>query len=132
MNPIILAGLHGFVKGAMMDKAARVSPDASTTLAAPVLEELAFRAPLHGVAPGFADFMSAVGFGLAHVDPRAAVQKPSWAAFRGLDAFAGGLVYAAAFRQFGIFGAVAAHALHNVAISAGQATTRRPIKKGAR
>jgi hypothetical protein len=40
-------------------------------------------------------------------------------AFRFADVFLGGMLYQRAFREHGLFGAVAAHTLHNLAVAAG-------------
>lgn len=56
---------------------------------------------------------------------------PASAAWRLAETVAGGLLYQRAYDRFGFFGAVAAHCLHNVAVSAGRAA-RAPVPRARR
>lgn len=117
MNPIVLAAFHGYMKGyAVGGDVSGGVPAAQSMIVGPISEEMRYRAPLSYVSPGLGDFASAALFAFAHFD---ANEVPQRRTFRMFDAFAGGLIYASAFREYGIVGAIAAHAIHNVMTTAG-------------
>jgi hypothetical protein len=117
VNPIILAALHGYAKGYAIggDASGGLHPTQSMIMG-PIREEMSYRGPLSYAAPGFADYASAAAFAFAHFN---AAEPSPMRNMRMLDAFAGGLIYASAFREYGLVGAIAAHALHNVMTTAG-------------
>ena len=112
MNPIMIAALHGLVKGYAF-KTAPTKNALEQNIIGPLKEELTFRAIPGPNAPGW---VTAAPFALAHYRPG---MDTDWAMFRMADAFAGGLLYHAAYKEFGIFGAWAAHALHNIMVGVG-------------
>lgn len=122
MNPIVLAALHGYAKGYAFGRGAGSIHPAQAMVFGPIKEELSYRGGLAATTAGFADWASAAAFAFSHFDPTA---DHGMRNFKMLDAFAGGLLYAKAFREYGLFGAVAAHAIHNMMTMAGAGERKR-------
>ncbi len=122
MNPIAIAALHGLIKGYAF-KAPPTADPITQNFIGPLKEELLFRAMPGASAPGWA---TAAPFALAHLKPG---MDADWALFRTADAFAGGLLYHAAYKQFGIFGSWAAHALHNIMVGVGSGLNEPALPK---
>lgn len=120
MNPIALAGLQGLFKGLLLPAGAP-SRGFGDIVGAAAREEVEFRAlpfmlaGASGVAPprGF----TAGAFALAHLLGERHSVTSGVARFA--DVFLGGLLYEDAYRSHGFAGAVAAHALHNIAVQLG-------------
>lgn len=128
MNPILVSAAFGLVKGLLTRSACQQDAEcarststlhsATGRFAGALSEELQYRLMPHVISRGtLAPGATALPFGLAHVNPHAPAKHN---AMRVLDAAVGGLLYESAFRAFGLWGAVAAHALHNFALDAAQ------------
>ena len=117
MNPIITSAAFGFFKALAARKLGIKTPTQSDlrndVLFAPLTEEFQYRVlPFLAGEPAIGS--TAVPFALIHRDRRAPAIVNS---LRMLDAATGGLLYEAAYREYGAFGAVAAHSLHNLCAS---------------
>jgi len=129
VNPILFAGLYGLFKGLASGPAPALGGAGRryTHLQAPVFEETLFRKLPHAL---FGDYLppgyTAAGFALAHLG------EPGMSgldmALRFADVFAGGLIYETAYKRHGWFGAICAHAAHNIALglSSSPHTLRSP------
>ncbi len=123
MNPILISALFGFFKGLAHPGASRPGRHwLHTGVLAPVVEETLFRAPL-GALPGAPYGLTAVPFALEHL--RQEKLQGTHALKRFADVTVGGLLYEHAFRKWGLLGAIAAHAVHNLAIDLGAKAKRR-------
>jgi len=119
LNPIVLAGLHGILGGLVVAKGPQRRRSGYQSFGAPVIEEVLFR----GVpgALGVPGGVSTAAFAGAH-----AVDDPEHTdPVRLGDVVLGSLIYQAAFKQFGIVGAIGAHVAHNLAVGLGQSLVRR-------
>lgn len=122
MNPILAAAAFGFVKGLVLKGR---SPDRVTAMhgmssrfAGALHEEVQSRwVPFQRTGGQMPIGGSALPFAMGHYAPGA---PNGLNALRVADAVAGGLLYESAFRSFGLLGAIAAHAIHNIAHDAAQ------------
>lgn len=101
---LALSAAFGFVKGLYGNRRAKLH----SSFAGAVVEEVLFR----GLLPPAAGL---AGFVASH--------RPKSAA-RVADLTAGAMLYGSAMRSGGLFGAIGAHALHNVAIAVGRRLQR--------
>lgn len=109
MNPILASALFGLTKG-MLREGPPSLPFGKVVVTGPVMEEVLYRAvpKLAGVP----STVSALGFAVDHVKSEGRSNDLA----RFADVFAGGLLYESAYKQFGLLGAIAAHASHNLAL----------------
>lgn len=120
MLEILASAAFGYLKGRAVRQprhrrsrsGGRPGFDAGTHVVAPVVEEVIYRKGLAGLSPGF----SAAAFAVDHLIG----QRVGNPVLRAADVFAGGLLYSSAYRRFGLFGAIAAHCMHNVACTLGR------------
>lgn len=129
MNPIFLSGLFGLAKGLVSHGRGLPSADRShAQFRAPVVEEAVFRKlPFVLFGRALPAGYTAAGFALAHVSDEQL--NGASALTRFADVFAGGLLYENAFKQYGLLGAIAAHAAHNIAVGLGQGHSVRGKKR---
>lgn len=138
MNSILAAAAFGFAKGFAM---AKVNPRADAGggknwlahyLLGPLREEAFYRAAPLAFGDIGLEGWTAVPFALEHVVQEAS--RGSHDAVSGFGRFAdvmlGGVLYEKAYRQYGLFGAVLAHSLHNVFTGVGARTARRKVSHG--
>lgn len=103
---LAISAAFGFVKGLnMRGRGRRSHSPAGAHFAGPIFEEVLFRGLLPPAA-GLAGFV--------------AVHRPKTLT-RAADVALGGVLYASAYKRAGLFGAIAAHVAHNVAIDLGVA-----------
>lgn len=122
--PLLISAAFGLLKGLI---SAEVEDEAHFSLEqdlyGPVKEELIFRGAPLWVEPNLPVGTTALAFAVEHVfsDYRRSQRTPTATEVvaRLGDTFLGGLCYETAFRQNGIFAAIAAHAVHNLAVGAG-------------
>lgn len=118
MNPVVLSALFGLVKGVADPGQPKSDTDAfQANVMAPVFEEAMYRAlPSLSFGDRHTRGLSALVFATDHVaqEHRRDGLRGRHAVLRFADVFAGGLMYEAAYRRWGFFGAVLAHAAHNV------------------
>lgn len=131
MNPLLVSAAFGFVKGYVV---ARKNPSAPLgnwamhSLAGPFVEELVYRAaPMQRGMAGLPNGWTGLPFAMDHVQAEAARGVHSTAGMFGrfADVFAGGVLYEAAYRQWGFLGAFGAHLLHNTMHGFGMRAARR-------
>lgn len=128
MNPIVLAGLHGLIAGALVGperdrrgRRVKARGRAYAELGAPVVEETIYRAlPLLGFGSALPRGATAAWFAADHVASEWSEHDAGSAAVRFGDVFLGGLLYESAFRRFGWLGAIGAHMAHNVMVRMGR------------
>ena len=121
MNPILLAGAFGFAKGLLGGVGSRLSSKARNyaSFGAPVVEEMMYRGlPFSLFGAMLPSGFTAVGFAADHVASEGLEGSSALARFA--DVFAGGILYESAYKRFGLVGAIAAHAAHNIAVGWGQ------------
>lgn len=124
MNPVALAGIFGFLKGmAAGGPAVRRHNHLGAYLMGPILEETAFRAPQMHPA------LSSAAFAAVHLSPGMLRKDPEFSAYRFAEVFAGGLIYDAAFKRYGLMGAVGTHCLHNIACTLGALCSPRRLRR---
>lgn len=117
MIEILASAAFGYAKGYAVGPRAAPVNGFSVHVAAPVAEEVMYRAGMKQLG-GFA---SSAVFALDHVVGKgSAGMTPGQRAVRFADAFAGGILYHRAFAKYGLFGAIAAHMAHNVCASLGR------------
>lgn len=121
MNPVVASALFGFVKG-FMSKGKPPDGSVATHFAGPIYEEMAYRAlPIAIFGDKLPNGWTALAFAIDHLSGE--VQKHHYTTeatvARFADVFLGGVLYERAYRRWGLFGAVASHVLHNIAVNAG-------------
>lgn len=121
MNPIIASTLHGFLAGLAVGPGRGPRPPGGFggLLGAAAREETIYRAGLMGLVgvaapPG----LSAAIFAADHV--LSEQHTAGSGVIRFADVFLGGIFYERAYKAFGLVGAIAAHAAHNLAVRAGE------------
>lgn len=135
MKEILAAAAFGFAKGLVAGKA---NPCAELgggphwtahSLMGPLYEEAMYRAlPLYLGGANLPTGYTAIPFALEHViqESKRGLHQSTASAFgRFADVFLGGVLYEKAFRKWGILGAFAAHAAHNLMTTAGLRASRR-------
>lgn len=132
MRALLLAGLSGFMKGAMgMHTApARGFADVVTSAAT---EEVAYRAIPATIAAAMGREaprgLGALVFAADHLlDDRIHGVNRGGGLGRFADVLLGGLIYEDAYKSHGVLGAIAAHVAHNMAVQFG-ATRHAPKRK---
>lgn len=137
MNPIVLAGAFGFLKGILGGSPSRsrsLSSYVAAGLGASLIEETVYRALPNALFGGLPMGFTAAKFAADHIAPGELPRGQSPVS-RFVDVFAGGLLYESAFERGGLLGAVAAHCLHNVAVGLAEGspvhTVRRRKRRGA-
>lgn len=114
MNPIVLSGLYGLGKAALLRSNDHRQDFAQAVITGPIVEEAVYRVGLGAL--GLRGTVGAFSFAMDHLsDPNATVGET---ALRFGDTFLGGVLYGQAYAQFGFLGAVAAHVAHNLAVYA--------------
>lgn len=128
MNPILFSAAFGFLKGMVAQHDPRAEhSQLAANFAGPLFEEVFYRAiPLYTVGNRFPRGLTALHFATDHIvsESRRGLHGPMMAA-RFADVFLGGLLYERAFREWGILGSFAAHALHNVMCGVGYRVRRK-------
>ena len=122
MNPLLAAAAFGVFKGVLYGAPTEPHRRFGASIIAPIIEEAVYRAaPLLAFGAGYPRGLTAFTFATDHCMLEHKQQGLNGAALatRFADVAAGGLLYEAAYRQFGFFGAVLAHALHNVGCDVG-------------
>jgi membrane protease YdiL (CAAX protease family) len=126
MNPVALAGAWGFLKGLVAGRPGDTMA-LGDFLAAPVIEEMMFRAPQLPVG------LSSAAFAAAHLTVPMIKHDPAFSAYRFAEVFAGGVLYDMAYKRWGLAGAAGTHMLHNLMCTLGGIMSPRPtgIFRGA-
>jgi len=130
LGPVLASAAFGFLKGFLVRGGPR-DFDARMDFFGPVKEELVYRgAPLWAL-PGLPFGTTAVAFAADHVmsDNRNSPMTTREMVARFGDVLLGGCLYESAFRESGIFGAVASHMAHNMACGWGS-RARGPLPCG--
>jgi len=120
VNPILASAAFGYFKALAAKRLGMPASKPNFTreiLSAPLEEEFRYRVLPFLSAGDVPIGSTAVPFALAH---RVKGLPRSFNSFRVLDATTGGLLYEAAYRQYGFFGAFLAHALHNLGVTLGE------------
>lgn len=131
MREIVASAAFGFIKafseGLLVGEAQPIG-GWMHSLVGPAREEMMYRGPLYLGFGSLPTGWTAVPFAMEHVIQESALgmHRSSASAFsRFADVFLGGVLYEKAFRRWGILGAIAAHAAHNVALNVGLHASRR-------
>lgn len=120
MKPILLSALSGFLKGIVFDAPEDYRPRGlGDVLEAATKEELVYRGALGFLGARLPAGTSAVIFAADHVLNNGENHSFGSGVVRFADVFLGGLLYERAFAEYGLLGAVAGHALHNLGVAAG-------------
>jgi hypothetical protein len=135
MNPIVMSALYGGVKGALTApcrcarcRRRRPGFDFGAHVVAPVREELIYRAGF--TAMGVPPVLGAATFAMDHV--LGEQHTASSAIVRIMDTMFGAFLYQRAYSAYGIVGAIAAHSLHNIGVTAGQHVIHAPKRVALR
>lgn len=132
MNPFVLSALSGFLKGVTFNPPASYRPRGlGDVLERATKEELLYRGALGFFGSRLPAGASAVIFAADHVLNNGEDHSFGSGAVRFADVFLGGLLYERAYKSHGLFGAVAAHVAHNLAVAAGIGLKRRPKRQFA-
>lgn len=126
MNPIVASAAFGFLKGLWAGRRLHTLEPVAHVMG-PLREELLYRAlPFAALGAALPRGATALPFAFDHVLGEAGRHGYTGrqVAARFADTLLGGLLYEAAFRQWGLLGAVAAHASHNIMCSYGQRAGR--------
>lgn len=129
MYPWLGSLILGFAKGWVIgpDAGSELGFTAENDIYAPVKEELLYRAAPLTLFPNLPYGSTAVPFAVDHALDmlKETSPSPSELVARLGEVFLGGLMYESAMRSSGIVGAVAAHSLHNMALTWGAQARKR-------